>query len=104
MVSVVLTSGFLQTLVKCSNLVGPKLYTPLAEKLVSVLEAKNTGSKMDGPCWRLVEAILVAKDPAINQSVFEKFFKGDLKNMARDPENNFSVQRLLENCPSKEQV
>lgn len=104
MTSTVLTSGFLQTLVKCSSQVSSKLFVPLAEKLVTVLESKKSSDRMEGPCWRLLESIIVAKNANAYQVVLEKFLKGDLKSKASDPDGNFCVQRLLENCQTKEQV
>jgi hypothetical protein len=104
MASTVLTSGFLQTLVKCSSQVSSKLYIPLAEKIVTVLEQKKSSDRMEGPCWRLLESIIVAKNADIYELVLQKFLKGDLQSKASDPDGNFCVQRLLENCQTKEQV
>ncbi|XP_065348890.1 nucleolar protein 9 [Cloeon dipterum] len=104
MVDSVLTSGFLQSLVKCASKASPKLFKSLAESLEAVLSTKKSKNKIDMASWRLIEAILAGKNEEVNKSILDTFFRGNLKRDASDPELNFCVQRLLENCPNKEQL
>jgi hypothetical protein len=99
-----LTSGLLQSLVKAAGIAGEKRVVPVAEKILDVLRSKVKQGQLDDPSVRLLEVVLASAPVPIFSSVRDEFFTGKLKEMACHSTSNYSVQRLLDSCPDKEQV
>lgn len=81
-----------------------KRVVPVAEKILEVLRSKVKQGELDDPSVRLLEVVLASAPVPIFSSVRDEFFTGKLKEMACHPSSNYSVQRLLDSCPDKEQA
>ncbi|KAF4521592.1 hypothetical protein B566_EDAN001312 [Ephemera danica] len=96
-----LTSGLLQSLVQAAARLCHKQLVPLYAKLIEVLKSKESFNDAN---TRLLEMMLHVAPENLYSQLFETFFQGNLKLLSCESRSNFSVQRLFDSCPSKEQL
>uniref|UniRef100_A0A6V7KUQ0 PUM-HD domain-containing protein n=1 Tax=Bracon brevicornis TaxID=1563983 RepID=A0A6V7KUQ0_9HYME len=104
-----LTSGLLQTYLTALKDIDPKLTSSIIKKIITECFKSKSNSEDDSsiifnsdPASRLLESCLVSSTPEMFVEVYEQLFKGKLKALSLMKPANFSVQRLIDNCPTKE--
>ncbi|XP_011304920.1 nucleolar protein 9 [Fopius arisanus] len=102
-----LSSGLLQSYISTLKDVEPKLTSSIIKKIISECFNENTESLSNifdtESSLRLLESCLASASTKMYGKIFKKLFSGRLKELSLMPGANFSVQRLMDYCPTKEQ-
>lgn len=105
-----ISSGLLQILLEALYKVNLKLLKKVQKKLID--ESYAVASEENGlpdvfdskPATMLLESSLNVSTSKIYTKLYSDCFKGHLDVLAKRKQNNFSVQKLLNNCQDKTEV
>lgn len=102
-----LTSGFVQTLLYSLKDIDPKINSILIKKIQSLCFTPNSETELSNifqnECSiRLLETCLTVSRPEDYENLYKGYFEGQIGKLALMKGANFSVQRLIEYCPTKE--
>lgn len=104
-----LTSGFLQSILRSLKDIDPKATNSTVKTIVSKCftshsEDSPSNAFASESAARLLETCLEVSKAKRYNNIYESFFEGKLKTLALTRESNFCVQRLLDYCPTKEEL
>lgn len=105
-----ITSGLLQVLLKALRKIDLKQLKGVQKKLLTgsyaVLDDETKLPQVfnSKPATMLLEMSLNVSTSKTFTLIYENCFKGHLTILSKKKENNISVQRLLSNCPEKNDV
>ena len=104
-----LTSGLLQTILYTLKGVDSKLNASIIKRIITECFTENTAEQLSTifhteSSVRLLEACLAVAKIKIASKIYKKFFAGRLKELSLMSGANFSVQRLIDYCHTKEEL
>ncbi|XP_076655345.1 nucleolar protein 9 [Halictus rubicundus] len=101
-----LTSGLVQSILYSLKDTYPALLEAYIKKITNECFKPGEGQRsnvFDAECSsRLLEACLAVADTNSFDEIYEQYFSKNLKELSLTESTNFSVQRLLDHCSSKE--
>ncbi|XP_063975128.1 nucleolar protein 9 [Diachasmimorpha longicaudata] len=102
-----LTSGLLQTYIVTLKDVDAKLTRSIIKKIISECFNENSEDSLSNifdteSSLRLLETCLASADIKMYGKIFKMLFAGHLKELSLMKSANFTVQRLMDHCPTKE--
>ncbi|XP_033231160.1 nucleolar protein 9 [Belonocnema kinseyi] len=102
-----LTSGLLQSVLHSLKDVDPELCSTIINKITNENFASEDENKLialleSDSSARLIEVCLAVSDPKTFAQIHEKYFAKKLGQLSVMRSANFCVQRLLDNCSSRE--
>ncbi|XP_076297056.1 nucleolar protein 9 [Lasioglossum baleicum] len=101
-----LTSGLVQSVLHSLKDTYPALVEAYVKKIIKECFKPGEGKRsqvFEAECSsRLLEACLAVADTKLFEEIYELYFSKELKDLCLTESTNFSVQRLLDHCGSKE--
>nr|XP_031845332.1 nucleolar protein 9 [Nomia melanderi] len=102
-----LTSGLVQSILYSLKDTYPELLEKYIKKITNECFKAEGDRRLsqifDAECSsRLLEACLAVADPKTFSTIYEQYFRNNLKELSLTENANFSVQRLLDRCARKE--
>lgn len=102
-----LTSGLLQSILYSLKDVDKKLTESYITKIIKECFSSKEDGKLSNifdceSSTRLLEACLAVAESKSFDHIYKEYFKGNLKSLCTTQGTNFSIQKLLDHCESKE--